>query len=125
MEIELKFDTPQISLEFEDDEELTIDTPTIDVTIEEGNEIELDLDNTELDVTFGTTETFEIAFPTTEVELDFHGGNTTVTYEGGGAGDMTKAIYDPTTVEADAFLLDNQTGTLEDSTITIDGGLLG
>lgn len=41
-----------------------------------------------------------------------------------GAGDMQTSIYDPTTVSADAFDLANHTGSITDSSVLIDGGLL-
>ena len=122
MEIELTFEIPSIDLVFEEVEDLEFETPSMEVSFE--NEIDLTIETPTIEADFAP-ETFQVEFPVVEFDLNFHGGNTTVTYDGAGNGDMLKSVYDPTTVESDSFLLNNHTGALETSNITIDGGLLG
>jgi hypothetical protein len=58
----------------------------------------LELDNTDV---FTPDEDYE---PATKKYVDDNSG-------GGGSGDMTKVVYDPTTVEGDAFSMDNMAET--------------
>ena len=52
------------------------------------------------------------------------GPTLAIDFSGGGVGDMTRAIYDPTDVASDAFDLANHIGSIVTPEVILDGGLL-